>query len=214
MNCPKCGFARPLADQVCRRCKYVFDEGRFLELAPPRAAGGAKAPRFFTRRSWDFLKGYRPGPWLPPVASLVPGLGHLIQGRPWPGLVYAVLTAIFGWMSVTNFSETSGQMMFGLAVSTHATCILDTTPLGNSPGLRSRMLAMGAILGGLMFLYWPLVVHLANRFVAPERRAADGRLWRPIQAMSADQLVIMAVLFLVTIVISAWFGRRLSSTET
>ena len=79
MNCPKCGFARPLADQVCRRCKYVFDEGRFLELAPPRAAGGAKAPRFFTRRSWDFLKGYRPGPWLPPVASLVPGLGHLIQ---------------------------------------------------------------------------------------------------------------------------------------
>ena len=214
MNCPKCGFARPLADMVCRRCKYVFDEDRFLNLTPPRAVGGLKVPGFFTRLSWGFLTGYQPGPWLPPVASLIPGLGHLIQGRPYWGIAYFLLVVVFGAMSVTNFSETSGQMLFGLAVSTHAGCILDTTPWARSRGLRPRILAMAAILGGLMLLYWPIVVRLANRFVAPERRVDGDRSWRPIEAMSTDQLVIMAVLFVVTVLASAWVGRRLSSTET
>jgi hypothetical protein len=210
MNCPKCGFARPLADLVCRRCKYVFDEDRFLNLSPPRAGGGVRLPRL----SWDFLKGVQPGPWLPPVASILPGLGHVLQGRPWWGLLYFLLVVVCGALSVVGFSATTGQMLFGLAVSTHASCILDTTPWGHSRALWPRILAMAAILGGLMFLYWPIVVRLANRFVAPEQRVNNGRAWRPIEAMSTDQLVVMAVLFAVTVLASAWVGRRLSSTET
>ncbi|RPH47706.1 MAG: hypothetical protein EHM91_05430 [Planctomycetota bacterium] len=148
------------------------------------------------------------------MASIIPGLGHVLQGRPWWGLLYFLLVVVCGALSVDSFSATTGQMLFGLAVSTHASCILDTTPWRNSPGLRPRILAMAAILGGLMFLYWPLVVHLANRFVAPERRDMDDRTWRPIQAMSIDQLIVLAVLFVVTVLASAWVSRRLSSKET
>lgn len=214
MKCPKCGFARPLADQVCRRCKYVFDEDRFLELAPPRAAGRGRVEKFFAGRSWYFLEALRSTPWVPPLASLIPGLGHVIQGRIWLGVLYFGLVALFGWMSVTFFSETYGQMLFGLAVSMHATCILDTTPWARAPELRRRVLAMAAILSGLILLYWPLVMHLSERFVAAQRVEPGGRGWRPIQALSIDQLATMALLFVVTVLVSAWASRRLSSRES
>jgi hypothetical protein len=216
MKCPKCGLARPLADQVCRRCKYVFDEDRFLALEPPRAKGGATPAQFFEKRSWNLswipwkvdLK-----PWVAPVASLVPGLGHVLLGRPWLGALYFILVAAFGYWSVTLFSESSGRMLFGIAVSTHATCILDTTPWGRSPALRARMLGMAAVLSGLILLYWPLVVHLANRFVAPVRRDRDAILGTPFAPLGTEQIVMMVVLFVSTILVSAFLGRLLSSKE-
>jgi hypothetical protein len=214
MNCPKCGFARPLADQVCRRCKYVFDEGRFLALAPPRAKGGREPGRFFNRRTGIYIGDLASMTWLPPVASLIPGLGHVIQRRPWVGVLYFVLVALFGGLSLRLFSQTTGQMFFGLAVSTHASCILDTTPWARSPGLAPRMMAMGAILAGLVALYWPLAIHLSERFVVAVQREVDRPRWRPIQALSIDQIVIMAVLFVATIVVSAWLGRKLSAKES
>ncbi|HEV3027004.1 MAG TPA: hypothetical protein VG457_05485 [Planctomycetota bacterium] len=213
MKCPKCGLARPLADQVCRRCKYLFEEDRFLELAPPRASGKAAPPRFFTVRSWDFPEAIRSSLWIPPLASLIPGLGHVIQARLWLGVLYFVLTVLLFGMSVTFFGQTTGQMLFGMAVSTHATCILDTTPWGRSPEAKHRILGMAVILTTLMFLYWPLVVRLANLFVPAEHRNGDGIRWRPIQALSVDQLVIMGILFLVSVAASTWMGRRLSSRE-
>lgn len=202
-----------MADQVCRRCKYVFDEDRFLSLAPPRVAGGGRVVRFFEKRSWAFLEDLRSRPWVPPVASLIPGLGHGLQGRPWQGILYFVPVTLFGALSVSFFSQTNGQMLFGLAVSTHATCILDTTPWSRSPNLRSRMLAMAAILSGLILMYWPLVIRLSERFVAAQQRDGDRRLWRPIQALSFDQVMIMAIVFFSTIVASAWLGKKLSSKE-
>lgn len=213
MNCPKCGFARPLADSVCRRCKYVFDEDRFLDLAPPRAKGGKAPARFFSKRTGIYLGDLRSISWLPPVASLVPGLGHLLQGRPWVGMLYFVLVALFAGMSVGFFAQTNGQMLFGLAVSTHATCILDTIPWARSAGAMARMFAMGAILAGLIGLYWPFAIYLSERFVVAVQREVERPRWRPIQALSIDQVVIMAVLFVSTVVISAWLGRKLSPKE-
>lgn len=210
MTCPKCGFSRPLADQVCRRCKYVFDEDRFLELAPPRAAGGRGPARFFAKRRHLPFGDLRSVAWLPPVASLIPGLGHLLQGRPWRGLMYAVLVGLFGALSLEFFSRQSGQMLFGAAVSTHASCILDTTPWGRSP-LKARMTAMAAILGGLLVIYWPLARSLAERFVAGETVDMDRRVFRPIQG--AEQIAILVVLFAASTLVSAWLGRKLSSKE-
>jgi hypothetical protein len=43
---------------------------------------------------------------------------------------------------------------------------------------------------------------------------ADGRLWNPIRALSLDQLAVMAILFVSTIVASAWLGKKLSSKES
>lgn len=211
MNCPKCGFARPLADSVCRRCKYVFEEDRFLQLAPPRAKGGREPGRFFSQRTGIYLGDLRMPRWLPSVASLIPGLGHLMQGRPWAGLLYLVLVGLFGTLSLMFFGQTSGQMFFGMAVSTHATCILETTPWGRSPDVLPRMLAMGAILSGLMFLYWPTAVSLADKFVARQTVQVDGRYFRPIQG--GEQMLLLAALFVITILVSAWLGRILSSKE-
>ena len=73
------------------------------------------------------------------------------------------------------------------------------------------MLGMGAILAGMFILYWPLLQYLANRFVAPSRLNYDGRYFRPIQGV--DQMVIMAILFVATVVVSAWVGRMFSSKE-
>lgn len=211
MNCPKCSFARPLADSVCRRCKYVFDEDRFLPLTLPRAKGGREAGRFFNQRTGIYLGDLRMPRWLPPVASLIPGLGHLMQGRPWVGLLYLVLVGLFGTLSLMLFGQTSGQMFFGVTVSTHATCILDTTPWGRSPSVRPRMMGMGAILSGLMVLYWPTAIRLANRFVPQQQVQVDGRFFRPIQG--GEQMILMAALFVITIVASAWLGRVLSTKE-
>jgi hypothetical protein len=213
MKCPKCGFARPLSDQVCRRCKYIFDEDRFLSLAPPRAAGGSAPSKFHAGRSWTFMEELRSRPWIPPMASLLPGMGHVIQGKPWLGVLYLALVALFGWMSVTFFSQTYGQMIFGLAVSTHATCILDTTPWGRSPEAKPRILAMAAILTGLLFMYWPLVVRLAARFVESERRNVD-QSWGPMPLLGIGQILIMLILFGVSIVFSTWISRKLSSRES
>lgn len=214
MKCPKCGFARPLSDMVCRRCKYVFDEDRFLNVTPPRAAGGGSRPMYPARRFRYLVEELRSLAWIPPVASLLPGLGHFMQGKPWSGLVYFALVALFGWMSVTFFSQAHGQMIFGLAVSTHATCILDTTPWGRSPQAGPRVLGMAAILTGLLFLYWPLVVYLATRYVTAERRDLDRGSLRPIQALGIEQMLIMAILFAVSVSVSTWIGKRISSRES
>jgi len=211
MGCPKCGFARLLADQVCRRCRYVFDEDRFLDVAPPRAKGGRKPARFFAERTGIYLGDLLSMTWLPPVASLIPGLGHLIQKRWWSAGLYFVLVVLSGAMSVRCFSETYGQMFFGLTISTHATCIQDTTPWARSPRMMHRVMSMAAVLVGLVLLYWPLAIALSQRFIVAVQ--VDRSRWRPIQALSIDQAAIMGVLFVVSVFFSAWLGRKLSPKE-
>jgi len=218
MKCPKCGLARPLDDRLCRRCKYVFDEDRFVSLTPPRASDRTMLQRVVNlerfRRPFECLQGIRTAPWVPVLASLVPGLGHALLGRPWKGIFYLVLVALIGGLSVHFFSGTYGQMLFGLAVSAHASCVLDASPWGRSPRATPRILAMAAILTGLLFLYWPLLQTLANLFVSPERRQGDTDGGPPIQALGGEQIAVMAILFAASTAISTWVSRRLSSGES
>lgn len=213
MKCPKCSMGRALTDQVCRRCKYVFDGQRFLEVAPPRASGAAAGRRFFGRPTWRPLAELRDRPWVPPVASIVPGLGHFIQGRPWLGALYGGLVALFLWSAVSPFGGTYAQLLLGMAISTHATCILDTTPWGRAPEVLPRAIGMGTLLLLTTALYWRFAGRLAGLFVTTEYVPLDTRTHRPTGVSLAEQLVLMAILFVISVAASAWAGRRLSSRD-
>ncbi|HUR38807.1 MAG TPA: hypothetical protein VM222_04915 [Planctomycetota bacterium] len=214
MKCPKCGQARPLRDQVCRRCKYVFDEDRFLELALPRAGSKSAPKKFFTAAAGIDLQDFISRPWVPPAASILPGLGHYLQGKRWLALAYFTLVLGLIGLSVSLFSQTSGQMLLGLAVSTHATCILDTTPWGRSREAMPRVLGMAGLLTGLMVLYWPLLDWLARTFVPAGRREYERGGPRVIRGIGFEQIAVMILLYAVSIAVSTWITRRLASRET
>ena len=214
MKCPKCGLDRPLNDQVCRRCKYVFDEDRFLDLTLPEVdgRGPGKAYQAPTRLDWrveDFLS----RPWVPPLASLIPGLGHYLQRRLLTGTIYFLAVAGMLIISVLYFGRTVGQMLFGVMVSTHAMCILDTTPWGKSPVARKRLTGMAALLMILMLLYWPLVRLLANTFVAVVIPRIDHGVVRMAPVDYTDQIIVMAITFAVSAAVSVWLSKRISELE-
>jgi hypothetical protein len=99
-------------------------------------------------------------------------------------------------------------------VSTHATCILDTTPWGRTREALPRILGMGAVLTGLMFLYWPLLDHLARIFVPAGRREYERGGPRVIRGIGFEQIAVMMILYALSIAVSTWVSRRLSSRET
>jgi len=213
MRCPKCGFERPLNDQVCRRCKYVFDEDRFLDLTPPRAEGRGQ-PFMAPSPVDDRLTHLLSQPWIPPVASLIPGLGQYIQRRPFAAIIYFLLVAGLLILSVIHFSKTSGQMLFGIMVSTHATCILDTTPWRKTPEARTRILGMAGLLVCLMLLYWPLLTLLANTFVRVETPRIDHGEIRVARVDYTTQIIVMSVTFAVSAAASAWVSKRISALKS
>lgn len=215
MTCPKCGMARALTDQVCRRCKYVFDEDRYLDLTPPRVDGGEPGRPYQARSRVDWgVHDFLSRPWVPPLASLVPGFGHYLQRRRIAAIVYFVLVAGLLLLSVMTFTRTSGQILFGLMISTHAMCILDTTPWGKSPAARKRLLGMGALLLLLMLLYWPLVTLLANTFVTVDRPRIDHGVIRVAPVDYSSQIIVMMITFAISAAASVWLSKRLSDLES
>ncbi len=200
MNCPKCRMARSLEDRVCRRCKYVFDEDRFISVEPLRASSPAPKPRL--------PRAPLPG-WAIHVASLVPGLGHVLLGRRIRGAAYFGVVAVLMMLSTVWFTSGSGRLLFGLAVSAHAQSMFELTPWAKSESLRTRLIAIGVILAGLMFLYWPLLAALADRFVAPGQREL-GRRWGGLQDLMFDQVLLLVLLGGASLLLSRWLGRRLS----
>ncbi|MBI2901733.1 MAG: hypothetical protein HYY17_16230 [Planctomycetes bacterium] len=203
MNCPKCGMARAIDDRVCRRCRYFFEEDRFVDVVPPRSGGPAlpREPRPLSPRART---------WLVYAAALVPGLGHFLSGNRRRGLFFFGLVAVLATLSVLLFTQLVGRICFGLAVSAHAFSIFDLTPWGRSPELHHRVLAMGAILCGLLVLYQPVLSWLANRFVRPEAVAA-GRTFGGVSTPGLGQFAFLAILFIVSVGVSLWLSRRLRS---
>lgn len=203
MKCPKCGMARAIDDRVCRRCRYFFEEDRFVDVVPPRAGGPAipRRPRRMSARTKTRLV-Y--------AASLVPGLGHAISGSPRKGAILFGIVAALAAASVAWFTGPVGRICFGLAVSAHAYSIFDLTPWSRSPEARHRAVAMGALLCGLLLLYWPALTFLANRYVRP-RAVAEGRPFAGIATPGIEQIVFLVALFAISFWLSLWLSRKLSS---
>jgi hypothetical protein len=208
MKCPKCGLARSLEDRVCRRCKCLFDEDRFIGVEPPRA--GASAPG--GRRWRELALEMQSRPRFLVFASLLPGLGHTLAGNPRRGLLLFGIVLALAVPSALLFSTTVGQMLFGLAVSAHAYAVFDVSPWSRAPEPRSRGLAMGLILGALLVLYWPLLGLLADRFVRPGHLPANS-FWVGLRSLGAVQILFMAAFFIASLWFSVWLARRLSSRQ-
>lgn len=169
MNCPKCGLAHSLAERVCRRCKYFFEEDRYLSIEPPRSGRPVPDP---ARRSLDFpavAERLASRAWVVYTAALIPGLGHMLSGNRKRGWIYCALSIGLMILSILLFSGTAGQILFGLAVSIHAYSIFELTPWSRVAEPLHRIVAMGVLLLGLQLIYWPLMVFLANRLVASRR---------------------------------------------
>jgi hypothetical protein len=214
MKCAKCGLTRGLDDRVCRRCKYVFDEDRFIAVTPPRAADGSVSQRLLDQRFGFRLPVWTGNPWVLVLASLIPGLGHILSGRVGRGLIFmAVIVALIS-LSIQSFSGLGGQMLFGLCVSAHAFCILDLTPWAQSPLPGRRATAMVAILAALLLVYWPLLTFLANVFVPATRVNRDGLFSFPTNAIDPGRLVALGFLFVISLWISARAGRWWASRRS
>ena len=196
MKCPKCGLGRTLADRVCRRCKYFFEEDRFIALEPPRN-----------------LTDVPPIPkWFIFMASVIPGLGHLLSGRVARGLILFSITILLGALSIANFDTTIGRALFGLAVSAHAFSIFDLTTWSASPDAACRAVAMGGILAGVTVTYWPLLTWIADRTIRPGLGSRDR--WYGVAAPAAEQIAMMLFLFVAFVIATVWlrgrFGRGAS----
>jgi hypothetical protein len=213
VNCPRCGEARSLEDIVCRRCKFFFEEGRFIEVTPPRAANPASHP---TRRSGisSFLS--RCVSRIPRcqglgvnLASLIPGLGHVLIGRCRRGVDFFLLVLVLAALSVILFGQMAGHLVFGLAVSVHAYSIFVLTRWRASPARWKRIAAMMGILALLLGLYWPLIQFLADCFVQRRRMTYE---WRSTWGETfAVQLLLVALGIAVSIALAFWVGRLFSS---
>jgi hypothetical protein len=214
VRCPKCGLARGMDDRVCRRCKYLFDEDRYLALMPPRATDRSLPERLLGRRFRVRLAGWTGDPWVPVVASLVPGLGHLVLGRVRTGLVFMALVGALIILSIRSFSGLGGQILFGLGVSAHACCILDMTPWARSPQAWPRAVAMAVILAVLLAAYWPLLTFLANLLVPARRVERDGYFGPPANSLATGRLVAMALLFMASLWVSTRAGRWWASRRS
>jgi hypothetical protein len=168
-----------MADRICRRCHYFFEEDRVLELRPPRAADRhaarpwAKGSAF---RLWWGERRMRPPRWQTlALAGLVPGLGHVLSHDSRRGVIF--FAAVAGGLAASSvmFRSIFGQALFGLAMGAHAYSIWELTPMRTLGSAPVRMAGVIAIQGVLAVLYWPLMTYLADLFIPAMRVAPRNR---------------------------------------
>ena len=169
MTCPNCGVARARTARICPRCRFLFDEGRVVTLVAPRARdhkGVRLDPSI--QAAWENVRRSRTYRVACVVLSLFPGLGHVASGHTRRG-IYVFLTVVVLATFAANFIDIlAGQMLFGIAMAAHAWSILECTPWREQPSIMRRTMALILIQLVLICAYWPLLVVLANTFVAPE----------------------------------------------
>lgn len=165
MQCPSCHFENMPNVKTCARCSAAL-------VAARRPAAAFMPPRAGTRKAWYPLRfrwnaavdGYRDwAVWralvaltgetdLPPRSavftclSLLPGLGHLVEGRRCRGTI-----ALLGWLALVGtavnvFGTSVTGMAIGLVVGWHAVVIFDAGVRRHLGSLRRRWLVLSVIL--------------------------------------------------------------------
>lgn len=183
MNCPKCGLARALTDRVCRRCKYFFDEDRFIEIPSPSSDAMA-APLDSARLGlWAGVRrrmqSLRERPWARAVATfaaaLVPGLPQALSGRRRRGAAFLGLVSGLLGGAILLFPSDVGSVLYGAAISAHAYGIFEESPWSRHLDWKRRLFAMVCVLAALMIFYGPLFEALRQwRAGPPQRQLLHG----------------------------------------
>jgi hypothetical protein len=225
VNCSACGAPRAIADRICKKCRLFFEEGRVVDLAPPRRgdgqAGGPgrealgdlavelklrlRATRDRAVVAWPVLV----------VFGIVPGAGHVLHGLRSRGLGW--FAAVGGLLAVSTvlFGNIVGQVLLGITVGVHAYSIFELTPFRSDPRPGVRMFAVVGLQFLLMTLWWPVVRLLADATVHPisvgyrERDTAwDVTVGRGIASAVITCGLVVAVFFVVS-----WRQRRIDARQ-
>lgn len=168
MTCPNCGAVRALTARICPRCRFLFEEGRVVGLAAPRARGrkGLRLdPR--VRAAWERIRETPRFRVACVVLALFPGLGHVASGRARRGLYVFLAVVGLATVAASYIDLLDGQLLFGTAMAAHAWSILDCTAWRLQPSLPLRAVALILIQLALITVYWPLLQFLSDAFVEP-----------------------------------------------
>ncbi|MCX7020149.1 MAG: DUF6677 family protein [bacterium] len=219
MNCAKCGNKLTVSARVCPRCHYFGEQDRTLVIEPPRA----RKTQLFTKFKRFTLHRLRrkrraihvPRPLFAGIASIIPGMGHIVSGRIKKGLI--VLLAVAGLLLLgIMFPGNITQMGIGLAAALHAYSIVDVIFRNSNLGCAKRSILIGALLLALLNLfYW--------RFAEQINRTSLGvgapRIAQGYEAIGVFENVFMfiplvAILLLLSFIISqVIYGYRQSRAD-
>jgi len=136
-ECPKCRLNMAQSDRVCRRCKYIVEEGRYLQMAelhvpendPPRVVRHAFRRGLLRRDffSFDLFRRWRGDSTFVYLASLIPGVGHMVCREVRRGVLYCCAVAALVLVGIFTFGGI-GQALIGLAACVHTYSIYELTP--------------------------------------------------------------------------------------
>lgn len=173
MICPGCGANMKPTDRICRACLFMPEAGRVVEVSPPRPAERAATPAPHRLGLWRNVRlrlgriEYRPRMpvWLPPVAGMVPGLGHLLRRKYLVALLVALLVGGC-LLGAALAGGLTAWILIPFATAIHACSIVHLmTGIGRDT-LLSRLVRTTFLLGALgLVVYGPLM----GRVAPPER---------------------------------------------
>lgn len=166
MNCSKCQFKMQFQERVCRRCQYCPELDTYISTeAPRRSRKRIQKVRLRTLalavlrlESLRFRRQRDLSPGVVMVAGIVPGVGHILTGRLYEGLLYAagvpalLLSALFSRLDASN-----SLTLMGLAFGLHVTSLFRLTAFSVETGLIGRLTAhLGIFIILSICLYAPL----------------------------------------------------------
>jgi hypothetical protein len=167
MRCPRCNFENMPGLRACARCYTVLDAAEAVQVEPPRA--GRLTRPFRPMRYWlNRLLGRTVGApaeavlarvprldgFLLALLSVIPGLGHVWQGR-----FLNALPRVLAWVGLAIaglvfYGTPAAAAVLAAAVLLHALIALDASGWGVGPlGVANRLALIVALSLPLAFLY-------------------------------------------------------------
>lgn len=212
MKCPKCQFAMPFQERICRRCQFCTELGGYVRTEVPRSASGrverkgwvSMVVHFLTPRSLLLMEQRRVSQPMILVASTIPGLGQILLGRTVLGLLSMFVT--LGLILTALFSPLRTEpslVLLGLAFGIHVATVFRITTAAEGTSWTTRILTHLGVLAALaLLLYSPLSDLLRN--LKPQY--TTYRAFAPLSVIN-QALLLTAQLFLISVILS-WLATR------
>ncbi len=172
MRCARCHFENIPGQDRCVRCHSILEAGTaVIQVHPPRMPAWSKPFRGFAR----WLRGHRAvpeelsaapihagltrarsDPLIGLALSIVPGLGHLIQGRFKEAGLWVLAWLILVSTGVFCWGGQIGFLLLGLAIGVHGWIAVQAGLWEKLTELTERAMAVLGIMLALALLYWAM----------------------------------------------------------